>query len=310
MSRRTLADLRQHIKQQQEKKESHENGGKTSKEGYPFWKMEVGQSAKVRFLRDKNDDNPNIFFVERFNHELSINGKKRKIQCLHQYGEKCPICEISRSYYNAKDKVNGKYYFRKKSAVVRILVLDDPLPPDPETKETFKGKVVKTFLGHQLMNKILAQITDKHEPIENEIYSLTEGNDFIIEKSTDGEYAVYDLKSRFLSKVTAIPEEYMDIASEEIDFSTFLRENPGFEKIDKLLQAHLHGGSVEGEDEGDDDGDDNDAEKGKQEPKKEPVKEPVKEPTKEETKPAATEQEQVDEDDVRAKIRNRFKNKG
>jgi hypothetical protein len=107
-TRRSLADLKKHIKQQQERKEN--NNKQYSKDIYPFWKMEAGQKARIRILSDANPNNENIFFINNLSHKISIGDKNRNIQCLSNYNEKCPICELSRAYYKQEgnDSKNGK----------------------------------------------------------------------------------------------------------------------------------------------------------------------------------------------------------
>lgn len=299
MSRRTLADLKNHIKEQKEKKSSYDNTQR-NRDAYPFWNMEVGQHAIIRLLEDANQDNPNIFYAEKFTHTLSIAGKDRNIPCITQYGEKCPICELSRTYYKqeGKQSKNGKYYYRKKSAAVRVLVLEDPLPPDPETGETYKGKVVKTFLGNQLLKKMIAQMTDDIDPMHSDAWDLDKGNNFIIKKDKDGEYAVYDLNSKFVSSTSPIPEEYRHLVEEPVDLSTYLPPNPGLEKIEKLLSAHQTG-----EDVAEDDNETGDV----------PVEQETVPQKTEEKKAQAVETvtptETVVESDTVSKIRDRFKKK-
>lgn len=244
--RRSIEDLKRYIKQQQEKRENKA----LNKDVYPFWKMEPGQRARIRILEDANRDNPNIFFLDNLTHKISIGEKHRTIQCLTNYGQKCPICELSRAYYKqeGKDSVNGKYYYRKKSAIARILVLEDPLPPDEEGN-TYVGRVVKTYIGYQLINKMLAQMTDEVEPMESKRpWDILEGNDFIIEPIKDGKWNKYDIKSKFISKSTPIPEEYLELVREPVDLSTYLPENPGLEKVEKFLSAHQTGEEIENDD--------------------------------------------------------------
>lgn len=282
MSRRSLADLKKFHEEQEEKKSSRDNKKqKNDFNIYAFWQMEVGQHARVRLIEDKNQDNPLIFHLEKFNHKLSIGSKNRNIPCLAQYGEKCPICELSRAYYKQEgnDSKNGKYYYRKKSAIVRLLVLEDPLPPDKETGETYKGKVVTTYLGHQLLNKMMAQMTDKIEPMDNDPWDLDAGNDFIIEKSNDGKWDVYDLKSRFVSKISPIAEEYRS-QIELVDLETLRAPNPGLEKVEKLLSAHQTGEDLDDHDVPEEP--DQDSDKGSRSPKSKVVEKAAEEPEKDE----------------------------
>lgn len=246
MSRKTIAELRAYLKQESEKK----TGGEftQNKEIYPFWNMPVGSVARIRILPDANEDNPRTFYEYKYNHSLIIKGKKRNVQCLSQYGEKCPICELSKAFYKeqGKESKDGKFFYRKKSALVNILVLDDPLSPDPETGETYKGKVTKTILGHQLLTKMLSSITDVLEPMENDPWDFDKGYDFFIKKGQNGQHATYDVESKFATRSSAIPAEYRE-SIELVNLSSCLAPNPGYEKIEALLNNHLHGSDIEDE---------------------------------------------------------------
>jgi hypothetical protein len=245
MSRKTIAELRAYLKQETEKK----TGDFTqNREIYPFWNMPVGSVARIRILPDANEDNPRTFYEYKYNHNLIIKGKKRNVQCLSQYGEKCPICELSRAFYKeqGKESKEGKFFYRKKSALVSILVLDDPLPPDPETGETYKGKVTKTILGNQLLTKMLSSITDVLEPMENDPWDFDKGYDFFIKKGQSGSHATYDVESKFATRSSPIPAEYRE-SIQLVDLASCLAPNPGFEKIEALLNNHLHGSDIEDE---------------------------------------------------------------
>ena len=76
---------------------------------YPFWNMKNGESATVRFLPDANQDNPYGFLVERLTHVLEINGERKTVPCLHMYGEDCPICAVSKAYYDDEDQKEDQY---------------------------------------------------------------------------------------------------------------------------------------------------------------------------------------------------------
>jgi len=100
---------------------------------YPFWDMEVGQRAVLRFLPDADGSNPRMFMVEKISHNLVINGQKRTVPCMSMYGEDCPVCKVSQDYYKVDDKENGKRYWKKKQYIAQALVVEDPLPADAKT---------------------------------------------------------------------------------------------------------------------------------------------------------------------------------
>ncbi len=253
MSNKKLDALRALYQKEKDKKKNNNGGGQSRNDIYPFWQMDVGQEAIVRLLPDKNEDNPFQYHVDRLEHNLSINGKNEKIPCLSMYGEKCPICDLSRDFYKSegKESKNGKYYYRKKTSLVRLLVLTDPLPPDEETGETYAGKVYNSQFGYQLMEKIREEISG--DDLEELPWDLENGHNFRIKKSAQGEHGNYSTGSKFIPKVTGIEDKYLDLI-ELIDLETLLPANPGYEFVRSKLEAHLNG-----TEDADGDGDDGDS---------------------------------------------------
>lgn len=256
---------------------------------YPFWTMDVGQQARVRILPDLNEDNEYIFFKDRLEHTLSINGEDRKIPCRQMYNEECPICDLSRKWYKEEGRgsKNGKYYYRKKISLVRVLVLDDPLPPNKDTGETYEGKVMNTQFGFQLMEKIKEQISNDDL---GEFYDLDEGFDFIIKKTPQGDYGTYSVGSQFARKSTSIDEDMRE-GIELVDFGTLLPKDFGYDKVHAMLEAHLSGEDYD--EDGDSDSEEKETPKSDKKPspkksvKEEVEEEEVEEAEEEDTPPPA-----------------------
>lgn len=244
------------------KSEKDNSQGKRRGDYYPFWEMDINKRAVVRILPDKNPEGH--FYVDKMEHTLSINEKNEKIPCLQMYKEKCPICELSKEFYKAEgnDSVNGKYYYRKKPSLVRVLVIEDPLPPDPETGETCEGKVMTTQLSYQLMQKIKEEICS--DELEYEPWDLENGYNFIIKKTAQGRFGTYSVGSGFARRPSPIDESLLD-QIELIDLETLLPKNPGYEYVKRKLDAHLNGTE---ETDDSDDSDDSDEE---QPPLRKPV---------------------------------------
>lgn len=238
--------LKQKLQEEKQKKESGGSGGYSS-DIYPFWQMAVGDQARVRILPDKNEDNPFMFYVDRLEHKISINGEDKRIPCRSMHGEDCSICELSRKYYKEEGKgsKNGKYYYRNKTSLVRVLVVEDPLPPNKDTGETYEGKVLNTQFGYQLMEKIKEQISSDDL---GDFTDFNEGYDFIIKKTPQGDYGTYAVGSGFARRPSAIDEDTQS-SIELIDLSSLLPKDIGYEKVYNMLSAHLSGEEYEEEEE-------------------------------------------------------------
>lgn len=209
---------------------------------YPFWQMPVDSQAIVRFLPDKNEENPRGFLVEKRMHELTVNGKTRKVPCNYMYGDKCPICEASQTFYQSGDETNGKKYWRKISYIAQALVLEDPIPapsPLPEGYEAPLGTVKLLSITYTLY-KI---IKDAFESGEMDVppFFYDEGTNFIIKKDQQGDHASYVL-SKFSRRSDNLDPEVVEYVKEQIkDLSDVLPKAYSYEKLQALLDADLTG---------------------------------------------------------------------
>lgn len=258
---------------------------------YPFWDMKPGQRAVIRFLPDANPDNARGFLVEKVFHNLTINGDRKMVPCLSMYGEDCPICKLSQDYYKVKDDVNGKKYWKKKQYMAQVMVVEDPLAPDANTGETHEGKVRLVSLGFQIYNIIKEAFTS--DELESVPYSYGDGYDFIIKKTEQGQYASYAVGTKFMNKQRAMTEEEIAAAEEGIiDLATLMPKNPGFEKVQAMLNAELNGEDYKDEGAGDSEGE------------SAPVarKAPPAETPKAAAKPAASEPAEGADEDVDAML--------
>ncbi len=285
--------LKQKLAEEKQKKDS--GGQQFNNDIYPFWTMKTGESARVRILPDKNEDNASFFFIDRLEHKISINGEDKRIPCRSMHGEDCPICDLSRKYYKEEGKgsKNGKYYYRNKTSIVRVLVIEDPLPPNEETGETYEGKVMNTQFGYQLMEKIKEQISSDDL---GDFTDLNEGYDFIIKKTKQagGEYDTYSIGSQFARKPSAIDED-VQANVELVDLSTLLPKDPGFEKVYNMLQAHITGEEYHDEDDKKS-GDKPAAKKEEAAPARKPVSKPVSKPVVQESVEPEEEDEEQEEE--------------
>lgn len=206
---------------------------------YPFWDMKPGQKAVVRFLADKDSDNPRGFLYEKVSHNLTINGQRKTVPCLGMYGEDCPICKASQEFYKKNDEVNGKRLWKKKQYLAQAIIVEDPLPPDNTTGEKHEGNVRLLSLGFQIYNIIKEAFTS--DELEDNPYSHENGCDFIIKKTEQGQYASYAVGTKF-SKQRALSDGEIAAAEEgSIELSTLLPKHPDANKVQAMLDADLNG---------------------------------------------------------------------
>jgi len=243
MTRPSLAALKAAYKPTQ-----RENGeGSTfTNNYYPFWNMKPGERCVIRFIPDKNENNPRGFLVEKVFHNLTINGQKKTVPCLSMYEQDCPICKLSQDYYKVDDKVNGGKYWRKKQYIAQALIVEDPLPAGDDG-ETHEGKIRYFALGYQIY-KIIQEAFGSDD-LDEVPYSFEGGYDFVIKKTEQGGYASYNVGTKFQSKQRDLTEEELSITEEHmIDLSTLLPKNPGVEKVQAMLNADINGGDVDEDD--------------------------------------------------------------
>ena len=201
MAKRSLADLTAQFAQ----KTNDGGGNATWKLFFNFWKADMDTTSTVRFLPDADDENPMGFLVENLAHELVINGKREKVACLKMYGEDCPICALSQNYYDEKspdhNELLGKKYYRKKSYIGQVLIIDTPIEHNQE-------QLVKLIeFGPAVFKQIQAAF--QSGDLEEAPFELKGGYNFRIKKTKSGEYASYTT-STFQPKQTDIDDSVIE----------------------------------------------------------------------------------------------------
>jgi hypothetical protein len=198
-TKRSLADLAAAFTSK-----TNEGGGNaTWKLFFNFWKAPVDSLSTVRFLPDADDENPMGFLVENLTHELNINGKREKVACLKMYGEACPICELSSRFYDKNSAEHseelGKMFYRKKSYVGQVLVLETPVEHDAE-------QLVKLIeFGPQVFKQIQAAF--QSGDMDEAPYELKGGYNFRFRKTVTGSGQNSYTTSNFAPKQTDVADD-------------------------------------------------------------------------------------------------------
>lgn len=209
---------------------------------YPFWKMNFEEEAIVRFLPDKNEQNPLKFMVEKVVHRIPLNGKTETVPCMSMYGMDCPICEKSQEFYRieGKQSKNGSTYWKKKSHIIQAFIIKDPLPVDPETGTNSAGTVKLLDFGYQLYTALSVGV--QSGDLQAIPYDFHAGHNFIIKKMNLNGQGKYDVASRFDRNVTALTEEQIAYCQQHmIDLREALPEQPDINVVIEKLECSVTG---------------------------------------------------------------------
>ncbi len=218
---------------------------------YPFWNIPVDSRAVVRFLPDKNEDNPFMFILPYDYHFLTVGDKSRLFPCLRNYDEDCPVCAVSNSYYKKGDEENGRKFWRRREYLTQAIIVKDPIEHEDE-ETVYEGTVCVLPLRSQIYKVINEEI--ESGDLESVPFDFEEGYDFFIKKTKQGKYDSYNVGSRFASKQRALSDDEIAVAtSSMIELRELIPEMPDVEEMEKFVNAVIMGVPVDDEDEDEND---------------------------------------------------------
>lgn len=231
MTKKSLADLASAFSQKTA------GGDQNWKLFFNFWKAPVDSVSTVRYLPDADEENPMGFLVENLAHELTINGKRERVPCLKMYGEDCPICTLSQKYYDEKspehNEALGKKYYRKKSYIGQVLVIDTQIEHDQD-------QLVKLIeFGPKIFKQIQASFSSGD--FEEAPYELKGGYNFRIKKSKSGEYADYGTSS-FSPKQSDVADDIIETMN-LYNLADYRTPRVSRDVLEAMLLADQTGGS-------------------------------------------------------------------
>jgi hypothetical protein len=215
---------------------------------YPFWNMNEGEQATIRFLPDGNQDNT-FFWTERLMIKLPFSGIKgdtssRPVQvqvpCMEMYGESCSILQEVRAWFKDPSLEDmGRKYWKKRSYIFQGFVTDDPLKDDsPE------NPIRRFIIGPQIFQLIKAALMDPD--MEELPTDYTAGVDFRLNKTSKGGYADYGT-SNWARRERPLGDAEMAAVNTHglFDLSEFLPKKPDA-TAQKVMQEMFEA-SVDGE---------------------------------------------------------------
>lgn len=204
----SLAEIRARLAAQENKGQNKGSNTQSDNAIYPFWNIDEGASATVRFLSD-GDTNNSFFWVERAMIKLPFNGVKGdsnvkqitvQVPCVEMYGDNCPVLAEVRPWYKdetLKDLANK--YWKKRTYLFQGFVRQNPLGDDVTPANPIRRFIVSPqiipIIKTGLMDPEMSELPTDHKA----------GLDFVIRKSSKGGYPDYST-SNYARKESALTE--------------------------------------------------------------------------------------------------------
>ena len=244
----SLAEIRAKLKEQESNTGGQRSGGGDNAI-YPFWNMQEGSSATLRFLPDSNADNT-FFWTERLMIKLpfpSIKGEpgskpvQVQVPCMEMYGETCTILNEVRGWFKDSSLEDmGRKYWKKRSYVFQGFVTDNPLADD----QSPENPVRRFIIGPQIFQIIKQALMDPD--MEELPTDYTAGVDFRLNKTSKGGYADYST-STWARRERPLDDTEMNAVNTHglFNLSDFLPKKPD-ETAQKVMQEMFEA-SVDGE---------------------------------------------------------------
>ena len=245
----SLAEIRAKLKEQEANTGGNRSSGGGDNAIFPFWNMQEGQSATVRFLPDKDESNT-FFWTERLMIKLPFSGIKGEpsskpvqvqVPCMEMYGDSCNILSEVRGWFkDASLEDMGRKYWKKRSYVFQGFVNDNPIADDQAPENPIR----RFIIGPQIFQIIKAALMDPD--MEELPTDYTAGVDFRLNKTSKGGYADYGT-SNWARRDRPLNDQEMAAINTHglFNLSDFLPKKPDATAI-KVMQEMFEA-SVDGE---------------------------------------------------------------
>ena len=244
----SLADIRAKL-QAQDKKSSGSSQGGGDNAIFTHWNIPEGSSATLRFLPDADPDNT-FFWKERQMIRLSFPGVKGgdenkpvtiQVPCVEMWGDTCPVhAEIRPWFKDPTMEDMGRKYWKKRSYIFQGFVTqsdlqEDSVPENPIRRFVISPQIYK-IISSALMDPEFQEIPTDYEA----------GTDFVIKKSTKGQYADYST-SNWARRERSLDQTERDaIATHNLhNLNDFLPKKPDAEHLNAIFE--MFEASVDGQ---------------------------------------------------------------
>lgn len=243
-----LERMRQLMREDEEKKGGNRPTAGGDKATYAYWNIPEKQTATVRFLPDKDDDNP-WFWTEKQTIRLPFDGVVGgerpttnpvtvTVPCIDMFGDVCPIIAETRPFWKTNEDLARKYW-KKRSYIAQGFVLSSPF----EETDAPENPIRRFLFGSSLLEKLKAGLRDPE--MENVPTDYLNGTDFKIKKTRKGDYNNYDTsewsrRSRPLSESEQIAIEQYGLWNLS-DFKGTRPDAEGVDMLKAMFRASLNG---------------------------------------------------------------------
>lgn len=244
----TLAEIRQKIKDLEEKNKPNANRSSGPSLVYPFWDIPEDETVQIRFLPDADPDNT-LFWKELQMINLDFPGVKGgdekktvylKVPCVEMWGDTCPVhAELRPMFKNPELEETARKYWKKRSYIFQGFVMDSPL----EEEETPDNPIRRINLGKQLFNIVKNAIMDPD--METLPIDYVNGLNFRITRTKKGQYNDYN-SSSWSRKETPLTKEQLAAIEEHglFNLNDWVPNKPsseGLNAIFEMFEASLEG---------------------------------------------------------------------
>jgi hypothetical protein len=215
---------------------------------YRFWDAKPGSDSIVRFLPDKDLDNP-FFFVERAMIELPFEGivgspeastVTVRVPCMDMYKEEDPIIAETRAWWNDPElEPLARTYWKKRSYLYQGFVTEDGV-----REQSVPENPIRRFIIGPQLHKII-KTADNNPDFDKNVTDYYEGTDFRIVKTSKGQHADYTT-SQWSRRTRPLSDKEMEAIDKYglFDLKSFLPKKPNdAEKkaIIEMFQASVNG---------------------------------------------------------------------
>lgn len=227
---------------------NQQGGGKRGGDGavFPFWDVKVGSSVGLRFLPDKNQNNPFMWmekqtfrwsFADPKNPQAKVNVT---LPCREMYDgpKSCPIVNELRPMYNTgneRDAEAARPFWPKKVYIYQGFVRSSQIQEESVPENPIRIFMVNKKVHTKIKESILSN--DPQTAFQISPDDFERGRDFVVKKTKQGKYDNYDQSQWAFAETPLTEDELASIEKYGLwDLATRLPKRPSDEAFAVMLE--------------------------------------------------------------------------